>query len=197
VWFVKRREEMLVKVLNIHERELPVSPQRVGVLIDSLSSREDALWPKQSWPPMEFDRPLSVGAVGGHGPIRYFVEGYTPGESIKFSFTGPKGFRGHHGYEIVKSSAQNCVLRHTLEMVTHGPATVSWPIVFRPLHDALIEDSLAVAQASLGQPPRVQAWSAWVRLLRWVFSRGRARAQATLNPSLQRTASGVRLNAGG
>lgn len=159
-----------MKVLNIHERELPESPKRVGALIDSLSSSEDALWPQQSWPRMEFDRPLSVGAVGGHGPIRYFVEAYITGQSIRFRFTGPRGFDGHHGYEIVNSGAQGCVLRHTLEMTTRGPAIVSWPLVFRPMHDALIEDSLAVVQASLGHVPRVQPWSAWVRILRSCFS---------------------------
>lgn len=174
-----------MRIVNIHERELPVSSTRAGVLIDSLSSREDALWPKQSWPRMEFDRQLSVGAVGGHGPIRYFVEAYAPGQSITFRFTRPKGFNGYHGYEIVESSAQSCVLRHTLEMVTHGAAIVSWPIVFRPMHDALIEDSLALAQVSLGQVPHVQQWSTWVRVLRWMVSKGRARAQVMSSPSLR------------
>ena len=136
-------------MLNVHERELPATPERVGALIDSLSSSEDALWPKQSWPRMEFDRPLSVGAAGGHGPVRYFVEAYVPGNSIKFRFTGPKGFNGCHGYEILNLSAEACILRHTLEMTTHGAAIFSWPIVFRPMHDALIEDSLALGQASL------------------------------------------------
>ena len=166
-----------MKVLNIHERELPVPADQVGVLIDSLSSRDDALWPKQSWPRMELDRPLSVGASGGHGPIRYIVEAYTPGQMIRFHLTGPAGFNGYHRYEIIKSSARSSVLRHTLEMITHGPAVVSWPVAFRPMHDALVEDSLAVAEASLGQPPQVRPWSGWVRLLRWMFSKGRARPQ--------------------
>ena len=94
--------------------------------------------------------PLGVGANGGHGPIRYFVEAYTPGESITFRFTGPKGFDGFHGFELVSGPNQRVVLRHTLSMTTHGPAVVSWPLVFRPMHDALIEDSLATAQESLG-----------------------------------------------
>jgi hypothetical protein len=126
---------------------------------------------------MEFDRTLSVGANGDHGPIRYFVETYKPGYSIKFRFTGPRGFEDHHGYEIVSATAQSCVLRHTLEMTTHGSAMVSWPVVFRPMHDALIEDSLAVAQASLGHAPRLRPWSAQVWVLRWVISGGRARPQ--------------------
>jgi hypothetical protein len=116
-----------MNVLNIHEREFSVSPGRVGALIDSLSSREDTLWPKQAWPLMEFDRILSVGAVGGHGPIRYFVEAYVPGKSIRFRFTGPRGFNGYHGYEVLELTPQSCVLRHTLGMTTRGLAIISWP----------------------------------------------------------------------
>ncbi len=31
-------------------------------------------------------------------------------------------------------------------MSTHGLAVLSWPLVYRPMHDALIEDSLATAE---------------------------------------------------
>ncbi len=177
-----------MKVLDVHERELQATVDRVGALIDSLASREDALWPKHSWPRMEFDRTLTVGARGGHGPIRYFVEEYIPGESIKFRFTAPNGFNGFHAYERIKTTTTNtAVLCHTLEMTTHGLAVLSWPVIYRPMHDALIEDSLATAEASLGQSPRIQAWSPWVRFLRWVVSCGKARAQVTPNQRLQGT----------
>ena len=105
---------------------------------------------------MEFDRPLGVGARGGHGPIRYFIEEYVPGKSIKFRFTGPDGFDGFHGYDRVETTASTVVLRHTLKMTTHGLAILSWPLIYRPMHDALIEDSLATAEASLGQAFRIQ-----------------------------------------
>ncbi len=176
-----------MKVLNVHERELPASPQQLGALLDSLSSRDDALWPRQCWPRMALDRPLGVGAAGGHGPVRYVVEAHAPGQSIHFRFTGPRGFDGHHRLEIVPLTAQRCVLRHTLEMTTHGSARLAWPLVFRPLHDALLEDALAVAQASLGQAPVVQPWSLRVRVLRWLLSRGRLSPQLTPQPSLQQT----------
>jgi hypothetical protein len=175
-----------MKVLNVHERELSVPPKQVGGLIDSLSSSQDLLWPRHSWPRMEFDRPLQVGANGGHSPICYFVESYTPGRSIRFRFTGPKGFNGHHRFEIFEIAAEACILRHTLEMDAIGPAVMSWPLVFRPLHNALIEDSLALAQASLGQPPVVREWSSWVKLLRWLVSKGQARAQVTPNTAVNR-----------
>jgi len=138
---------------------------------------------------MKFDRNLGVGAVGGHGPIRYYVEAYEPGKSVRFRFTGPRGFNGHHGYEILGLRPQGCILRHTLEMIAHGPAVVSWPLVFCPLHDALIEDSLALAQASLGERPEVRAWSLWVKALRWVVSRGVSPAQAMHPPSVNADAA--------
>jgi hypothetical protein len=72
-----------MKVVNIHEREFQSTPDRIGALIDSLASPQDALWPKRSWPRMEFDRALNVGARGGHGPIRYFVEAYVQTASAR------------------------------------------------------------------------------------------------------------------
>jgi hypothetical protein len=173
-----------VKVLNIHERELSATPEQVGALIDSLSSRNDLLWPQQAWPRIEFDRALAVGAVGGHGPIRYFVDAYTRGRSVMFRFTGPRGFDGWHGLEVRDAAAHGCVLRHTLEMRAHGLAAFSWPIVFRPLHDALLEDALALAQASLGQEPQVREWSLWVKALRCLMSGGRSRPQVAPTPRI-------------
>ena len=82
-----------MKVLNIHERELEADAARIGVLINSLASKEDRLWPKHVWPRMEFDRSLGVGANGGHGPIRYFVEAFTPAEIDYLSFHRPEGLR--------------------------------------------------------------------------------------------------------
>jgi hypothetical protein len=180
-----------MKVRNVHERRFRATDP-VGGLIDSLASPADALWPIESWPRIVFDRPLQIGAVGGHGPIRYVVEAYQPGKSVRFRFTGPKGFNGSHGYEVAAIGPETIVLRHVLEMTTSGLAILSWPLMYRPLHDALIEDSLATAQASLGYPPTVQPWSAWVKFLRWLVSRGRARLQVTPNNPMQRTAEGRR-----
>ena len=172
-------------VENIHERSLNASSEQVGKLIDSLASRHDLLWPHNSWPPMKFDRPLSIGAIGGHGPIRYLVETYLPGQSVSFRFLGPKGFDGYHCFEILNTSNDNTVLRHTLRMAIRGRAIVTWPLIFRPMHNALIEDSLACAEASMGLPSTVLPWSLWVRLLRWVISGGRVRRQMTPNRSIQ------------
>lgn len=167
-----------MRVLNVHERGLHASEREVGALLDRLASREDAIWPFERWPAMRFDRPLGVGAVGGHGPIRYTVEAYEPGRSVRFRFTAPPGFNGTHRYEIEPAPAASpdtARLRHVLEMNTEGPALLTWPLLFRPMHDALIEDSLDKAERSLGREPASPArWSARVRLLRRVFApRGR------------------------
>lgn len=174
-----------MRVLNVHERELPVAAVEVAFLLNSLSSDSDALWPRTMWPPMRFDRPLGVGAAGGHGPVRYAVEEFRPGQIVTFRFSGPSGFNGVHRLEILPKSANCTILRHTIDMQAQGAALLSWPLVFRPLHDALIEDSLALAQATLRAVPQVRPWSLWVRFLRWVLSSGEARSQQMPHPAGQ------------
>lgn len=168
-------------VLNIHERELSGKPAEVGALIDSLASSKDRFWPRALWPAMRFDRPLGVGAVGGHGLISYIVEEYHPGQMIKFRFTAPRGFNGHHWLEVLPKTDRCTLLRHTIHMQTFGSALLFWPLAIRYLHDALLEDAFAFAQAALGTPPVVHPWSWWVKLLRWVMSGGRAQRQQMPN----------------
>lgn len=171
-------------VLNIHERELHAGPDKVGALIDTIASEKNRLWPRAFWPAMRFERPLGVGAVGCHGPISYVVEEYRPGQMVKFRFTRPRGFNGHHWLEVLSKADHSTVLRHTIRMRVVGIALLSWPLVVRHLHDALLEDALALAQASLGTTPVVHPWSWWVKFLRWAMSGGRARRQQTPNTAL-------------
>src|SRR5438128_791395 len=88
---IQDSKENFMQIVNVHQRLLNASPERVGALIDSLSSRNDMLWPHENWPRIRLDRALGVGAAGGHGPIRYTVEAYAPGHSVRCRFTGPKG----------------------------------------------------------------------------------------------------------
>lgn len=164
-----------MRVLNVHERELAAPLAAVGALLDSLASDNDALWPRTTWPQMHLDRPLGAGAVGGHGPVAYSVEEYRPGRMVQFRFLGPRGFNGLHRFEASPLGENSTLLRHTIDMSASGPAIFTWPVIVRPLHDALLEDALAQAQVSLGLPPAVSRWSAWVKLLRWLMSGGRAK----------------------
>ena len=168
-----------MRVINVHERELNASPKTAGALIDRLASTEDILWPFDRWPPMRFDRPLGVGAVGGHGPIRYVVDAYEPGLSIRFRFTRPEGFRGSHRFEIDQLSEDRVKLRHVIEMQTVGSALFQWYFAIRPLHDALLEDALDRAELFVGGSPRNKNWSFRVRFLRWAMKRaGTARTKS-------------------
>ena len=166
-----------MKVINIHSREYRASSRDIGLLLDTVSSRNDLLWPHLDWPRMKFDKPLAVGAAGGHGPIRYRVEKYEPGKLVRFRFTGPNGFDGYHGFEVVEKENGITELRQTLKMHTHGLAVLSWPLMYRPLHDALIEDSLTCAEVQLGLESKISPWSTWVKLLRWIVSGGNAGQQ--------------------
>lgn len=158
-----------MKVLNIHERTLEAPSSTVGTLIDSLSSPRDALWPRGKWPSMIFDRPLAVGAVGGHGSIRYMVEAYTPGHTVRFRFTGPSGFDGYHEFEIEEKENGGVLLRHTIRMNATGIGIVTWIFVFCPLHDALLEDLLDRAQQHVNMQTQPRSWSVWVKFLRWLM----------------------------
>lgn len=154
-------------VLNIHERLLPATAEEVGKLIDSLSSADDLLWPHHDWPTMTLDAGLAVTSTGGHGPVHYTVAAYVPGQWVRFSFTGPRGFDGFHEYSIHPADGGSTALRHTLSMYARGPARLSWPLAFRWLHDALLEDSLDRAEQVITGTVRSPArWTATVRLLR-------------------------------
>jgi hypothetical protein len=163
-------------IVNTHERIIQAPRTTVGGLIDRLASRDDALWPKDRWPPIKFDRPIGVGAQGGHGPIRYFVEAYEPGRLIRFRFNAPRGFEGTHGLEVEETEAGAVRLRHVLRMRVRGFARLSWPLAFRWLHNALIEDALDCAESfAASAPVQRRTWSLWVRFLRRLLSHPAAR----------------------
>lgn len=155
-----------MRVCKIHTRVLDATPAIIGSLLDGLASPGDALWPRNRWPAMRFDRPLQVGARGGHGPIRYTVAAYHPGQYVEFRFGAPRGFDGYHAFLVEPLAAVRTRLWHLLVMRASGPARLSWPLLFRPLHDALIEDCLATAERAVGGVPRSRTWSPGVVALR-------------------------------
>lgn len=166
-----------MRVRNVHERNLPVPPETAGALIDGLSGENDRLWPTvrhgrtttfpPDWPALRMDGPLAVGARGGHGPVRYTVEGYEPGRLVRFRFRAPRGFDGFHEFTVHPAPRGGSVLRHLLAIRPRGIARLTWPLVFRPLHDALLEDGLDRAEHEVTGAVRAPArWSPYVRLLR-------------------------------
>lgn len=166
-----------MRVLNVHERELPAPASTVGSLIDGLAGDNDRLWPHDRWPPMRFDRPLSTRAAGGHGPVRYRVDAYTHGQRIVFRFDPERGltrgFQGVHFFEI-KDNGQTSVLKHVIDAKCSFPAWLRWMLIVRPLHDALLEDALDKAVRTVdGRVEHPAKWSGWVRFLRRLAARRR------------------------
>jgi hypothetical protein len=153
-------------VLNQHERTFACDVDRLAPLIEGLASDDDRLWPHGPWPPMFFDRPLGVGASGGHGLMRYAVSDYEKGSRIRFRYLWPRKFDGFHEFAVHRDPAGRAVLRHTVAMTPRGLSRLLWWSYVRPLHDACIEDSLDRAELAVGgavaDPAR---WSIYVRLL--------------------------------
>ncbi|QSB13105.1 DUF2867 domain-containing protein [Natronosporangium hydrolyticum] len=175
----------MANVRNVHERRIEAPAPVVGALLDRLGGDDDPLWPTPAWAPLVLDRPLALGADGGHGPVRYFVSGYDPGRRIRFTFHPNLGLDGYHELTVTADGPAACRMRHEVVIGPRGQARLLWPAVIRWLHDALLEDLLdnaeRVATGRVAQPAR---WSWWVRRWRGLeFPRPRAvaiPAEATL-----------------
>jgi hypothetical protein len=168
-----------MNVRNVHERLIPAPLSQVGALLDDLGSPADRLWPRDRWPPMRAEGALAKDVRAGHGPVRYTVEAYEPGRLVRFRFTRPKGFHGTHAFSMdgVEGGTR---IRHELVMRARGWALLSWPLFFRPLHDAVLEDAFDRGAVAVGCEPVGARWSPWVRMLRWVARpRGRGSVAGT------------------
>lgn len=157
-------------VFDAHERVVRAPEEVVGALLDRLGSDDDPIWPSDRWPKLVLDQPLSVGARGGHGPIRYHVVEYEPGHLVRFRFSSPPGFLGHHAFILERAADQGgeaVRLRHIVTMTPVDNARLTWPLVWKPLHDALMEDALDRAEsAATGRAIVPRPWPPYVRLLR-------------------------------
>lgn len=158
---------------NVHERVVGGDAATVGALVDLLASPGDRLWPTRRWPPMRLDRGLEVGSDGGHGPVRYSVDRYEPGRLVAFAFTPSFPIDGEHRLELLAGpTAEATLLRHTIDGQPRSWLRLGWPLCFRWLHDALIEDALDRAEAEVaGVPWQPRPLPAHVRALRWIAGR--------------------------
>ncbi|MEV3988805.1 DUF2867 domain-containing protein [Streptomyces sp. NPDC049837] len=152
-------------VRNVHARVIEAPAERVGALLDRIAADDDPLFPTPAWTPMRFDRPLGVGADGGHGPIRYRVTAYTPGRSLRCDFSPPSN--GHHRLDVEPLGPGRCRLTHTLEQRQGPGQALVWSLFIRVLHDSVIEELFDNAErATTGTTAgRPVTRSPWVRLL--------------------------------
>lgn len=140
---------MAATVRNVHERALPVPAAEAGLLLDRIGAADDPLWPAPAWVPVRFDRPLAVGADGGHGPVRYHVTGYEPGRRVELTFHPRTGLIGGHTLEVEERGPHACVLRHRLSARPAGRMRLLWPALVRVCHDTVIEHLLDNAERVL------------------------------------------------
>jgi hypothetical protein len=157
-------------VINRHERILKASSRTVGALLDQLASSNDVLWShNRGWSPIKFDRPLQVGAVGGHGFFGYTIEQYIPGQKILFRFTAPKSLNGTHCVYLEPINSNQTRLVHVIEAEIKGIMWFLWTFMFSSLHNALTEDVMDNAQILFEPNTKRQTWSLKVRILRLVM----------------------------
>ena len=101
-------------IRNVHERVINAPIESLGALLDGLGQKDDRLWPSRSWTPMVLDRPLAVGADGGHGVIRYYVSEYEPGRRVRFTFRPRTGIIGAHELSLDALDDEHTRIRHIL-----------------------------------------------------------------------------------
>jgi hypothetical protein len=162
-----------MSIHSVHSRTLAAPPEAVGELIGDLGSERDVLWPVDKWPtaPLEFDRPLGVGADGGHGWIRYRVSAFEPGRRLQFTFAPGIGIEGTHEFVVEPAGSGRTVLIHRLDVRTAWWMRPLAP-VFLGGHDALIEDLLDRAQiATDGAVERPAQWPRWLAVCNAVEDR--------------------------
>ncbi|MGA4848367.1 SRPBCC family protein [Streptomyces sp. G5(2025)] len=151
-------------VRNEHERLVEAPAEAVGALLDRLSAEDDPIFPAPGWAPMAFDRPLGVGAAGGHGPVRYAVTEYEPGRRVRFAFTPPG--EGFHEFTVEPRGEGRCLVRHVLEARWRGLDVLLWPTAVRPVHDSMMEELFDnIERVVAGGCARPVRWTPRLRLL--------------------------------
>jgi hypothetical protein len=163
-----------IAVHNVHTRRIGADIDRVGALIDTLAGPDDRLWPVHDWMPMRLDGPLALGIRGSHGPARYRVVGYQPGRWVRFAMLGPGFLRGFHEFSVHPSGDSGATeLHHTLALKLGVLGWPIYPLVFKPLHDTVIEQALDSAELAVhGSLARPAARTGrWFRVLRALMTR--------------------------
>ncbi|WP_328870754.1 DUF2867 domain-containing protein [Streptomyces sp. NBC_00287] len=151
-------------VRNVHDRILAAPAEQVGALLDRLAAPDDPLFPSPAWAPIRFDRPLAVGAAGGHGPVRYSVAEYEPGRRIRFAFDPPGA--GFHELSVEPLGPDRCRIRHLLEQPQPLGERLGWLLAVRAVHGTVIEELFDNAErAATGSLARPVRRSRYVRLL--------------------------------
>lgn len=181
---------------NLHERELAVPADRVGFWLDRLGSEEDRLWPAPHWQPMIMDRPIQVGARGGHGNIRYNVSAHEPGRRVEFTFEPGRGLEGVHAFSVSELGPDRCMIKYEANAVVSASGAVPswlgkiiWSLLVLPVHNAVIEDIFDRTELAVGLRAEWRPdWPPLVRVLHRLMEVPAARPTGVPDTELVRTA---------
>jgi hypothetical protein len=170
-----------MKIFNRHDRIIPADQDALGSILNSLSGPEDALWPREIWPPMVLDSALKVGATGGHGPVRYRVTEFIPGRRAVFQFDKAgllAGVDGRHYFEVVPRR-EHVIIRHDLEGNCALGMWLKWTFLVKPMHNTVIEDAFDKVESRFrGTAVQRSHRGPWVRFLRWMTAQRLRRLKA-------------------
>jgi hypothetical protein len=155
-----------MRVINIHRKIIRQPKEKISAIFDSLSTNNDQFWPREKWPPIIFKSGLTVGAIGGHGPVKYSIQKYTHGNLIEFKFIRPDGFMGTHKFEITEREKEQTEVKHTINMDISGKGVLTWYLAIKWLHNALLEDCLDKVENHFLETKMETKWSLWVIFLR-------------------------------
>lgn len=172
-----------MRVKRRHWRDLDATPEEVAQLIAGLGSDHDQLWPSEHWPGtvIAFDRPLAVGARGGHGLIRYSVEQYEPTRRVTFRFDPGEGLDGTHGLAIEPLAGGRTRLVHSLDTRLEGAVRLAKPMLER-MHDTLVRQLLDRAElATAGRVVHPVRMPLWMRATNAVEARLINRARVSVH----------------
>ncbi len=158
-----------MKVVNIHKRIINQPKREVSGLLETLSTKNDKIWPVAYWPRMKLDNGLKTKSKGGHGIIGYVVEDYIFNELIVFKFSKPKGFHGIHKFEIIEDTDSTTKVMHSIIMNTKGRATLQWYFVLQWLHNALIENAFDAIENNYTNAKVFTKWNLWVKFWRFIL----------------------------
>lgn len=143
---------------NVHERIVQAPAETVGALVDRLSAPGDPLFPTPVWPAMVLDRPLGIGADGGHGRIHYRVTAHEPGRSVRFDMTGDGLGTGYHRLDVEPLGPDRCRISHILEVTMNMGTFAFFKLAIEPVHDTMVEEIFDNAErAALGSLPHPPA----------------------------------------
>jgi hypothetical protein len=158
-----------MQIINKHERVVKTEKSKIGQMLDEICIKEKTVWPRDRWPAIEFEKSMSVGVAGGHDGIRYTITKYIPGKYLECKFTAPVGFIGSHTFEIIEIDNSTCKISHISRITPKGKIRILWPIIMRPLHDAMLEDLFDNVEIAAGLNPNKKRWSFWVKMLRKLY----------------------------